>query len=259
MGGFVRNVTGQTAAKRAARSAASQQQQATDKSLKLMERLTGPYREFGESFIPELQDILSTEGQSNYLATNPMFQQASGVLTEQLNARAAAGGNYNSGGTVNEIFRQNATLANDFINNRVNQLYAPVNLGANTATFNSTNASNLLTNNANAQGAATLAAGMLPSQQFNQLLQVGGMAAGSIASGGAAAFLSDERTKEDIELAGKDAEGNNVYEYSYKHEEKPKYLGYMAQEIAESDPGNVMVLKNGLLAVGEKYAPMRVN
>ena len=252
MGGFVRNITGQTAAKRAARSAANQQQDATNQSLALMERLTGPYRKFGESFIPELQDILSTEGQSNYLATNPMFQQASGVLTEQLNARAAAGGNYNSGGTVNEIFRQNATLANDFINSRVNQLYAPVNLGANTATFNSTNASNLLTNNANAQGAATLAAGMLPSQQFNSLLGAGSTL-------GAAAFLSDERTKEDIELVGKDAEGNNVYEYSYKHEEKPKYLGYMAQEVAESDPGNVMVLKNGLLAVGEKYAPMRVN
>ena len=45
-----------------------------------MERMTGPYREFGESFIPELQDILSTEGQSNYQC---------GVLPEYLINRSA--------------------------------------------------------------------------------------------------------------------------------------------------------------------------
>ena len=251
MGGFVRNITGQTAAKRAGREAAAVQQAATDKSLETLERLNSPFINLGAQAIEGFQPFLDDPSGASFLQNNPMFQAALDYTGDQLKGSAAAAGKFNSGGLTNQLFQNYLATGDQFVNSAYNRAFQPVALGQNAASLQGNNISNLLTGNANAQGAAITSAGMLPAQQFNNLLQAGATGVG--------AFLSDERTKEDIKLLGKDSEGNNVYEYSYKHDEKPKYVGYMAQEIAEKDPDNVVVNRNGLLMVGQKYMPKRVS
>lgn len=82
--------------------------------------------------------------------------------------------------------------------------------------------------------------------------------AGKGAEGFAAlAQLSDKRLKTDIQRVGNDRAGRKVYEYRYKGEpEGVRRTGYMAQEIAKSDPhavtkiGNRLAVRYGLLDEG---------
>lgn len=264
MGGFVRNITGQTAAKRAAREANRGQQEAADRSLKLLQANTAPYRELGTDFLPQYSDFINQsgamftpEGQADYLARNPLLQQAQGVATEQINQRAAAGGKYNSGGAINEIFRQNALLANDFLNQGINQtmqranmLYQPVQMGQNAATLQATQGGNIMTNAANAAGASTMAQGMMPSQTFNNLLQAGATGVGAFLG------LSDERAKDILEVISEDAKGR-IVRFKYKGSDEV-YEGRIAQDLQKTDPDHVVEI-DGILRVSDKYMPKRVS
>lgn len=59
---------------------------------------------------------------------------------------------------------------------------------------------------------------------------------------------SDERLKENIELIGQDNAGNNIYRYNFKGSPKTE-IGYLAQEIAETNPDAVMEGDDGYLKV----------
>lgn len=82
--------------------------------------------------------------------------------------------------------------------------------------------------------------------------------AGSAAQGAAAlATISDKRLKTDIKRVGSDLAGRKVYQYRYKGEpEGVRRTGYMAQEIAKSDPhavtkiGDRLAVRYGLLDEG---------
>lgn len=248
MGGFVRDITGVKAQRQAARDAANIQQEATDRSLELLERTTAPYRELGESSIAPFQNFVNDPSGASFLQSNPLFQAAVDDVGRQTKAFSAAGGKLNSGGTIDQLFKNYLSIGDQFVNSAFNRAYTPVQLGANTATFNATQGSNLLTNNANAQGAALIQRGGAQAGMFNNLLQAGTTAA--------AAAFSDERLKTDIEYLGVDHEGHNVYEYSYK--DPSRFVGYMAQEVEEKDPGNVLLDPSGYLKVTERYRPVQV-
>lgn len=118
----------------------------------------------------------------------------------------------------------------------------------------------------NQPGAAQIAGGVLGG--LGSLFGKGGMfgAGGAFGSAGAAAagggsmlgslasflpFLSDERTKTDVDHLGVDPDtGLNMYAYRYKSDPKtyPKIVGPMAQEVAQKYPDAVSSV-GGLLYV----------
>lgn len=55
---------------------------------------------------------------------------------------------------------------------------------------------------------------------------------------GAAAIMSDKRTKQDIKKVGKTKDGQTVYSWRYKHEGKsgPIHMGLMAQDVEKKTP-----------------------
>lgn len=250
MGGFVRNITGQTAAKRAGREAAAGQQRATDKSLATLERLNQPFIDLGTQGIEQLQPFIQDPSGASFLQSNPMFQAALDYTGDQLKGVGAAAGKFNSGGMVNHLFQNYMATGNDLINSAFNRALQPVALGQNAASLQGNNISNLLTGNANAQGAATMAAGMLPSQTFNNLVQAG--------SSGVGAYMgaSDERVKDILEQLGEDEKGRIVL-FKYKGSDDI-YEGRIAQDLQKTDPDHVFDV-DGVLHVSAKYMPKRVS
>lgn len=69
---------------------------------------------------------------------------------------------------------------------------------------------------------------------------------------GAGAYLrSDERLKENIEPIGEDFSGKTIYRYNFKGSPATE-IGYLAQEVAQSDPDAVAVGPDGFLQVDYK-------
>jgi hypothetical protein len=68
-------------------------------------------------------------------------------------------------------------------------------------------------------------------------------------AGTAAVLFSDQRLKDNIELVGRDPKGRNVYDYDYLWEPGQRRRGYMAQELAKSDPQAVRRHGSGFLQV----------
>ena len=64
-------------------------------------------------------------------------------------------------------------------------------------------------------------------------------------------LLSDERAKENIEPIGQDFGGNTIYRFNYKGSPETE-IGYIAQEIAETNPEAVGVGPDGFLRVDYK-------
>jgi hypothetical protein len=113
------------------------------------------------------------------------------------------------------------------------------------------------------QQATTSGADVLGASQMGYNAQMGGFNAANAAQSnfnsglmglggtlGAAAIMSDIRTKENIVLLGWSFKGLSVYEYEYKPEWKSeaghgKYIGVMAQEVEEIMPEAVITRPDG--------------
>lgn len=82
--------------------------------------------------------------------------------------------------------------------------------------------------------------------QGNSSTQSGGYSPGALdyASAGLSLlpffFMSDERTKTDVEEIGETPAGLPVYSFRYKHELPPPHIGVMAQEAEQMFPGAVL-------------------
>jgi len=87
------------------------------------------------------------------------------------------------------------------------------------------------------------------TSQFNTGLNAQGEVMGSVAGAGIA-LLSDRRLKENIELVGRDERTMlPLYEFEYKGGSGKRYLGVMAQDVAESHPDMVFTMPDGFMAV----------
>ncbi len=100
---------------------------------------TEPYREAGESFLPQLMEFLDPEVQAAFKAealNSQEFQDIRGQAEEGLISNAAAFGGLRSSGTQDRLIRETSSLANQFgnqqVNNRLSQLQGGVNLGLGT-------------------------------------------------------------------------------------------------------------------------------
>lgn len=134
---------------------------------------TKPYRDAGESFLPQLMEFLDPDVQEAFKAEalqSQEFQDIRGQAAESLISNAAALGGLRSSGTQDRLIRETSSLANQYgqqqVNNRLSQLQGGVNLGLGTL---GTTMSGLgqagnqvqsgITNLGNAQASAAIAAG----------------------------------------------------------------------------------------------------
>lgn len=245
--GFVRDITGKTAAG-AAESAGRRQEQSAIDARNYVEGVSQPYRDLGTQNIGGLQSLI--DNPMGYLQNNPMFDAALNSANVQSGNQAALQGKFNSGGMVNSLFQNYLATGDNMINSQYNRLLAPVQMGQNAAMTTGGQVSDLITGGANARAAGTVGAANARGQGASNLLGAG-MTAGSL-------MFSDSRLKEDIIRHGQDRQGNTLYRFNYKGEDT-RYLGYMAQEIQKTDPENVVLNDNGYLMVTEKYAPVRLS
>jgi hypothetical protein len=133
-------------AKDAAKEAAAAQEDAAQQGIDFGREqyadflgFTQPYREAGESFLPQLIEFLDPEVQEQFKADALAGQEFQGIkdqANESLISNAAAFGGLRSSGTQDRIIRETSTLANQFgqnaVNNRLSQLQGGVNLGLST-------------------------------------------------------------------------------------------------------------------------------
>lgn len=83
-----------------------------------------------------------------------------------------------------------------------------------------------------------------------QGLDVGGLMQGAAAMSKAGMFASDRRLKQNIELVGRDERTMlPLYEFEYINGSGRRFLGVMAQDVAESHPDMVFTMPDGFMAV----------
>lgn len=90
------------------------------------------------------------------------------------------------------------------------------------------------------------------TSQFNTGLKAEGEVTGALVGAGTtAAFrMSDRRLKENIELVGRDERTMlPLYEFEYINGSGRRFLGVMAQDVAESHPDMVFTMPDGFMAV----------
>lgn len=178
----------------------------------------------------QLRDQAIVGGMQTGLAANQQgFQQAGYIRNEPINTlNAIRAGSQVTNPSFTSVPQQATTAGPDI-------------LGATQAGYNAQLAA------ANAQNAAN-------SQLMGGLFGLGGAA--MMAPAGTFAFMSDIRTKEQIELVGYLPNGLPVYEYEYKSEFKDhplagkgKFIGVMAQDVEEVFPDAVITLDDGYKVV----------
>lgn len=144
--GFVRDLTGATAAD-AAMTAGRNQYQGAQQAMGMI----------GDAYsqaLSPLQALATGEGQLSYLQNNPMFQAAIGSSSEQLKRNAALQGKFGSGGLVNDLFQNYLAQGETFIGNQFNRQ----NLIGNYLTQGATQRADLLTGGIAAREAGRIGA-----------------------------------------------------------------------------------------------------
>ena len=170
---------GRQQSKAAKQSAAAQLQagqegmELTRESRDLARGDLAPFRTFGEGVLPQLQNMLTPEGQAAYAnENNPIFKAALDNMNRRTAINAAITGRTGAGDTNQQYLQNWQAAAMPLIQNQQNMLFNAANMGqssaagqANTAMTAGANLSNLRTDMGAAQaggivGAANAKAGM---------------------------------------------------------------------------------------------------
>ena len=140
-----------------------------------------PFKEFGESQINPLQDLLDNKGDA--IRNDETFQVASEVLSDDIAGRNAARGKLGSGETLNDLFRENALLGESLFNSDFNRRFNALNLGqasaagqANTAVTTGANVGETLLQQGNAIAAGEVGKANAVSSGVNNLISLAGTA-----------------------------------------------------------------------------------
>lgn len=192
---FVDGITGRGQAE-AAKDAGKFQYEAAKEAREQLERLNEPYLQLGEESIPQYQGILQDPRYNTfetlqadpygagYLSNNPLFQASVDNAARQLKGTAAAKGKYNSGGLVDALFQNYLATGDQYWGNYLqrsdalgssayNRAYLPVQMGQNAATFQGTQAGNLITGGAAARAAGEVGSANALSGGANNLIGLG--------------------------------------------------------------------------------------
>lgn len=256
-----------SAQKKATGQAANQQLEATQRQINYLERADRaaerrlrPFVNLGRENVDEYQMMLTPQGQYEYLQANPMFQAAVDYSGDRISAANAAGGRFNSGGTVDQLFKNYLATGEDFVSNQFNRLYNTVGLGQASAAQTSANSLNsansvsgIVGNQGDIRSSALINRANINNQQ--QQNQMGMIAGGLLGSGvlgnqgfgaggwggalGGMLMACDERLKENIERVGETDEGIPLYKFNYKGDYQV-YFGPMAQDVERVKPNAVI-------------------
>jgi hypothetical protein len=195
-----------------------------------------PFRNFGQSNIAGLQNILSPQGQADYLRNNPLFNIAMDNLNRSSNNTFLGRGKL---GDATDQLTKNAFLAGQpLLQQQTGNLFNAVNLGqssaagqANTSLQSGQSINDLITGIANSQ-----AGGLVGGANARQ----GGASSFFNAFGGlfGGAMASDRRLKRNIVPRGTHGP-YQVYDYQYLWSDD-WYRGVMADEVALIKPSAVI-------------------
>lgn len=256
MGGFVGKVTdtiGLTdfeGQKDAATQASNQQLAATEKQIAFLKDQNQiardqmqPFVDFGKGYLPQINAMLTPQGQTDYLTNNPMFNAAVGNANQELLKAGAARGKVGSGGMVDQLFKNYLATGESFVNNQFNRLWQPITMGQNSAAMVGSNANQLGTNVANIFGnqGDIMAANTMARQNVNNQIA---SQFGDLAMNAAAFMFSDERLKEDAERIGETDDGIPIYKWRYKGDPQ-MHVGPMAQDVEKVKPEAVVTHSSG--------------
>jgi hypothetical protein len=160
-------ISGRNAAKsataaqeRAAREGIAFQRETRD----LVREDLAPFTEFGGSSIDPFQNLLTDEGQADFLNTNPIIAAARNNLNTQTAKIAASRGRLAAGDTSQQFMDNEILAALPILQNRQNNLLNAINIGQNSAAgqgnaalSTGNNITDLITGRGNAQAAGSIA------------------------------------------------------------------------------------------------------
>jgi hypothetical protein len=189
-----------------------------------------------------------SQGIQTTLQNLPGYQFALNQGIQNTDRQAQAMGQGASGNLLKSIADYSSGLATQNYNNYASQLQ-PFLGAANTGAANiagvNQNLGNQLNTNLTGQGNAAYGAqtsigNANANADLAGLTASGNMwGAGLGALGAGLGFLSDERAKDDIEKVGELFDGQNVYRYRYKGDDRHQ-IGLIAQEVEEARPSAVI-------------------
>ena len=195
--GFVRNLTGKTAAKAAIQGGEIQSAAATDAAGNVLQAgqqaggLLDPFQQIGQQGIEQAGFLTDPQAQFDFLQNNPLFQMGLDNANTQTNQFAAARGRLSAGDTLQQL-NQNALLtAAPLIQQQKQSIGDLLNIGQNTALNQgnilqgtAANQGNLLTGAAAAQAGGIVGAANARSQGAGNILNLAGQIGGFALGGG---------------------------------------------------------------------------
>jgi hypothetical protein len=193
-----------------------------------------PFTDAGLGSLGSIQNLLTPEGQNDFINKNPFFDALKDDAQRRLFNNTSARGKIGSGGTAAALQNSFALLGNDLVGQEIDRNMGVLGIGANAATnqasISGAGALNLA--ELEARGGETQAAGILGLEntrrqdKSNKRSDSLGFLGSVI--GGALKF-SDRRYKTDITALGH-AGDVPVYLFKYKGSDKLE-VGTMAQEV----------------------------
>ena len=164
----------------AARRATRQQVRAEREAREQLVELNKPFVELGTGAIPQFQQFVDDPTGATFLENNPLFNAAVDNANRATMNVAAASGRTNSGGVVDELFKNYLAIGDSFVNSAFRRAAFPVQLGQNAANFQGTNVANSITNEGAARAAGSIATQNARNQGLNNILSLGSALAGGI-------------------------------------------------------------------------------
>ncbi len=197
-----------------------------------------PFTSFGSNNLAPLGSLLTAQGQTDYLRSNPLFQIAMDKLDRTSNNTFLGRGKL---GDATDQLMKNAFLAGQpLLQQQTGNLFNAVNLGqssaagqANTSLAGANNVSDLITGIGNSNAAGGIGAANAQAQGSQNIALTAGLAA----------MLSDRRLKRNIKYSGNHGP-YKTYLYQYLDSDQ-WYRGVMADEVKVINPGAVITHDSG--------------
>ena len=197
-------MSAQDAATKAIKKGLKDASKTTRKGLKKARKDLQPFTDAGLNQLAEIENLLTPEGQNDFITKNPFFDALADDAQRRLFNNSSAGGKVGSGGTAEALQNSMVLLGNDLVGEDINRRTGIMNNGANAAGAQAgmTNTAYMQLANNKARGGETVAAGILGLENTSRmddasarsdksdLMKTGIMAA--------AIAFSDRRYKTDI-------------------------------------------------------------
>ena len=272
--GFVRNITGKTAAKAAVKAGDIQSQSGLDAAEQVnvagesANNLLNPFALAAQGGVDNASFLTDSNEQFDFLQNNPLFKMGLDNANEQTLKMSAAQGRLSSGDTLQQLTNNSLLAASPLINNQKQSISDLLTMGQNTAANQgsilqntATNAGNLATGAAASQAAGLVGAANAKSAGASNLMNLGGAFAGSKVGGGLidkginaiTGLFSDPSLKENIKKVGSE-NGYNTYTWDWNLAANDIGLtgsdtGVMADEVKLITPDAVKIHDSGYMMV----------